>query len=119
MREATRNQREIGHVKSGQRQKQRLVIGLLQRLDESLGRVEDVGTAYILSGSERQKLLYLCFVECIRQVGKQSKAQATLLMKIWYEYFNHVQTEVRNVGSYLHQKIDDITSSIKHLVQRL
>ena len=42
-----------------------------------------------------------------------------LLMKIWYEYFNLAQTEVRNVGSALHKQINEITQSIKNLVQRV
>ena len=42
-----------------------------------------------------------------------------LLMKIWYEYFNHTQTEVRNLGSVLHRQIDEITSSMRQLVRRV
>lgn len=64
--------------------------------------MKDVGSDCVLSKSLRSKLLYLCFVECTRLIGKHSKSHALLALKTWHQYFNLAQTEVRRVGSVLH-----------------
>jgi len=42
-----------------------------------------------------------------------------LLLKIWQEYFGHAQTEVRNAAATLHREIDEITKTVKSLVDRV
>ena len=42
-----------------------------------------------------------------------------LLLKIWQEYFGHAQEEVRNAAATLHREIDEITKSIRSLVDRV
>ena len=42
-----------------------------------------------------------------------------LLLKIWQEYFGHAQAEVRNAATTLHREIDEITKTVKSLVDRV
>jgi len=40
-------------------------------------------------------MLYLCFLEMVRQVSGQCKEQALFLVKIWHTYFDHLQHHMR------------------------
>jgi hypothetical protein len=42
-----------------------------------------------------------------------------LLLKIWQEYFDQAQAEVRNAAATLHREIDEITKTVKSLVDRV
>lgn len=51
--------------------------------------------------SAYQRLLYLTFVENQRQVGKMSKSLACNGLKVFQEYFDATQGEMRSVAEIL------------------
>lgn len=80
-------------------EKKRLIRGILTRIEKSENTIKQVSTEYVISQTERQKLLYLGFIECLRQIGQKNRHQALLCLKLWHEYFNLAQTEIKNIAA--------------------
>lgn len=71
--ETYRARKELGLVTKDQRKKQRVVDDVLNKIDLHNKLLKRFSHQYNISQSERQKLLYLSFIECARLVGKHSK----------------------------------------------
>ena len=50
-----------------------MIVDILSKIDESNVHVEDVSKAFVLTSTDRQKLIYLSFIEGVRQVAKHNR----------------------------------------------
>lgn len=49
------------------------LTAILEKIDKSQAAIKRIAEVYTISGSQKQTLLYLCFIECARQIAKHSK----------------------------------------------
>jgi len=60
-------------------------------------------------------MLYLCFLEIVRQVSTKCKEQALFLLKIWHTYFDNFSNKIQTQF----EKINDSTYKLEHSMKAL
>jgi hypothetical protein len=71
--------------------RRRQLTAILDKIDKSRAEVQRMAETFTVTSTQKQTLLYLCFIECARQIAKHSKTQALLITKIFHEYFAMTQ----------------------------
>lgn len=89
---------------------------ILEKIDKSQAAIQNIAESFTISGSQKQTLLYLSFIECARQVAKHSKTQAILLVKIFHEYFSMAQKGIRSLVGEIHQHLKEIAQHTEQLI---
>eukprot|EP00347_Sterkiella_histriomuscorum_P021472 403333861 len=64
------------------------------------------------SEDETKRLLYLCFLEMVRQISAKCKEQGLIFIKIWHSYFDQIELQIRNL-------LDQIRNQTSHLTQNM
>lgn len=63
-------------------------------------------------------MLYLCFLEVVRQVSANSKAQALVLLKIWHSHHEHTHNKVANTFTEIKQHLKRFELHVKSLADK-
>jgi hypothetical protein len=59
-------------------------------------------------------LLYLGFIECIRNISLKNKTHGLLCLKLWHEYYNQTQEEVKGIAKYVIDNMHKMTQEVKN-----
>jgi hypothetical protein len=63
-------------------------------------------------------MLYLCFLEVVRQVSASSKAQALVLLKIWHSHHEQTHNKVANTFTEIKQHLKRFELHLQSLVEK-
>ena len=92
---------------------------ILDKIEKSQQAISKVAESFTINSAQKQTFLYLCLIECARQIARHSKTQAMLVVKIFHEYFSMAQHEIRNLAGEIHGYLRDIAKHTEALITKV
>ena len=63
-------------------------------------------------------MLYMCFLEIVRQISSQCKEQALMLVKLWHSYFDQYADSMRKSLYEVNKRTHKVSSLLDSLTQK-